>query len=95
MIEGYLHKTEKFYGKEYKVNNFNHRKLAIVDICLVHPTLTSQSKEPYKVQIVLDHVNWVGNPSAELCTSLHSIERSGYKAVINENLFSRLEPIRL
>lgn len=95
-MEGYLKHTENFYGKEYVNNNPEHRKLAIGDICLVNPTPVSHSKEPYKVQIVLKPFNWTHTgPSVELCTDLLSLDRKGYHAVINNELFSRLEPIRL
>lgn len=92
-MKGYLEKTEQFYDKEYSMNNAEHRKLSIGDICIVHPTPTSHVKKPYKVQIELRYWNWVGGGSVELTTSLHSIFEKGHSACMTENLFNRLEPV--
>lgn len=91
-MKSYLSKTNQFLDRQYE-NTTKVKKLSVGDICIVHPTPTSQSKKPYKVQIVFEYINWVDKPSVEICTSLHSIFEKGHTAVLNEYLFNKLEPI--
>lgn len=93
-MKRYLKNTEFFLNREYKINNPNKKCLNVGDVCIVHPTEKSQSKKPYKVQLVFEHINWTVNPSVEICTTLNPIFKRGHTTVLNEYLFSRLEPIK-
>lgn len=82
-------RTSRFLGKRYLRNNSAGHTLKIGDVCMVHPTATSQMRKPYEVTIIEKEINWVGPPSVEICAH----KDGGHSAVMNDYLFARLEPI--
>lgn len=81
--------TKQFIGQRYQKNNHAGHVLKVGDRCKVWPTATSWMRIAYEVEIIEKEINWVGCPAIEICTH----KRRGWSAVMNDNLFSRLELI--
>lgn len=89
LVENYR-ATHQLYNKPYAINNPLGHTILEGDRVIVHPTKSSKSTIPHEAIIVIEIINWVGGASYELCTWVPG----GYKAVLNEYLFNRLELIK-
>lgn len=82
--------TDKFVGRQYIVNNPHGRSLKHGDDVIVHPVPgKSQATIPFAAKVLFLWIKWIDNKQCvEACTHVYG----GYSAVINDYLFSRLEP---
>jgi hypothetical protein len=88
----YLH-TKMFLGMKYYIGSGN---LSIGDKCWVHPTERSKTKDKYKV-IIFEREwelssNRVDEPTKSI--EISTWVKGGYAALLNMDLFVRLEKIQ-